>query len=337
MPSFRHFAERDLWNIRAFPASVRLNAGELDHLGPLLGFVGDQLSKLSRRSGKNRAANIGKSSLQLGIGEADIDFCVQRSDDLRWHVFGCKDARPLACLETGDELANGRNIGERLGAHCGRHRQRTQLTSLEIFDRGRHVRECYLDLSAEQISNCRPRAAIWDVHQIDAGHHLEILANHMGWASSASRTHADLAGIRLCIGDKLGHGVRGKGWVHLHDLGHADRARDRRNVTDKVVTELLIERGIDGGGATDREEGVAVCRCSYDCLDPNIAAAAWTILNDELLAESLREPLADQSRSDVVQPTGRKGHDDAHRPRRIGLRPRYARYSRQRGMPDAWG
>src|SRR5262249_59399795 len=39
-----------LWNIRAFPASVRLDAGELDHLGPLLGFVGDELAEVSRRA-----------------------------------------------------------------------------------------------------------------------------------------------------------------------------------------------------------------------------------------------------------------------------------------------
>ena len=33
------FAERNLWNVaRGPPGSVRLYAGELDHLGPLLGF-----------------------------------------------------------------------------------------------------------------------------------------------------------------------------------------------------------------------------------------------------------------------------------------------------------
>jgi hypothetical protein len=34
----------------------RLDAGELDHLGPLLSFVDDQFSELSRRAGKHRAA-----------------------------------------------------------------------------------------------------------------------------------------------------------------------------------------------------------------------------------------------------------------------------------------
>jgi hypothetical protein len=37
-------------------ALVRLNAGELDHLGPLLGFVGDQLSKVGGRARKHRTA-----------------------------------------------------------------------------------------------------------------------------------------------------------------------------------------------------------------------------------------------------------------------------------------
>ena len=37
-------------------ALVRLNTGELDHLGPLLGFVGDQLSKVGGRARKHRTA-----------------------------------------------------------------------------------------------------------------------------------------------------------------------------------------------------------------------------------------------------------------------------------------
>ena len=41
------FRERVLWNIRlGLIGSVRLDAGELHHLCPLLGFVGDELAEI---------------------------------------------------------------------------------------------------------------------------------------------------------------------------------------------------------------------------------------------------------------------------------------------------
>jgi hypothetical protein len=40
----------------AITGSRRLDAGELDHLGPLLGVVGDKFFELNRRAGKHRAA-----------------------------------------------------------------------------------------------------------------------------------------------------------------------------------------------------------------------------------------------------------------------------------------
>jgi hypothetical protein len=43
------------------------------------------------------------------------------------------------------------------------------------------------------------------------------------------------------------------------------------------------------------------------------------------------QPLSHKACDDVGCAAGRKADDDAHRPRRIGLRPRYARYSRERG------
>jgi len=41
----------------------RLDVGSPDHLGPLLGFVGDE------RADKGRASQVGKPRLDLGIGE----------------------------------------------------------------------------------------------------------------------------------------------------------------------------------------------------------------------------------------------------------------------------
>src|SRR5262249_62412056 len=51
----------------------------------------------------------------------------------------------------------------------------------------------------------------------------------------------------------------------------------------------------------------------------------------ELLTEPLREPLSYQTRDDVTCTAGAIADDDAHRPRRIGLRPCHARHRRERG------
>src|SRR5215475_14835983 len=65
----------------------------------------------------------------------------------------------------------------------------------------------------------------------------------------------------------------------------------------------------------------------------DIAGGARSVLDDELLAKSLRQYLTYEARDDVRRTTGRKADDDAHRPRRIGLRPRDARDGGQHGSP----
>src|SRR5262249_24610929 len=54
-------------------------------------------------------------------------------------------------------------------------------------------------------------------------------------------------------------------------------------------------------------------------------------VDDKLLSEPLRQPLADEARVNVVLPAGGEADNNAHRPRRIGLRPCEARDGRQRG------
>jgi len=46
---------------------------------------------------------------------------------------------------------------------------------------------------------------------------------------------------------------------------------------------------------------------------------ARTILGDDLLAPTLAELLPDEARRDVMLPRGEQAHDEAYRPRRIGL------------------
>src|SRR5262249_56520811 len=60
-------------------------------------------------------------------------------------------------------------------------------------------------------------------------------------------------------------------------------------------------------------------------------AATWPVPHDEWRAEPLRQPLSHQARDDVTCAAGGKADNDAHRPRRIGLRPSKARHGWQRG------
>jgi hypothetical protein len=44
-----------IWNIcPGFRGSFRLGTGELDHITPLLGFVGDELAEIGGRTGQRR-------------------------------------------------------------------------------------------------------------------------------------------------------------------------------------------------------------------------------------------------------------------------------------------
>src|SRR5262249_17439798 len=114
-PVFLHlppeFAERTLRNIRLCEAgSLRLDAGQLDHLAPLLGVVGDELTELGRRARKHRAAEVDKACFQPGIGGARIDPDVELVNESGWRVFRRMHADPLAPLEARHEIANGRDV-----------------------------------------------------------------------------------------------------------------------------------------------------------------------------------------------------------------------------------
>jgi hypothetical protein len=84
----------------------------------------------------------------------------------------------------------------------------------------------------------------------------------------------------------------------------------------------------------DKEKCLAIGWRAHDYLSSEIGCGARPVLNDKLLAKSLRQPLTHEACDDVGRATaGRESDDDAHRPRRIGLRPRYPRHSRQSGSP----
>src|SRR5215831_17969875 len=126
------------------------------------------------------------------------------------------------------------------------------------------------------------------------------------------------------ISDELGDRLSWNRWIHHHEVGHDNNAGDRRDVADEIEVELLIKRRVHRVRRMDEEERIAIGYRTHDGLRGDISAGARSVLDDKLLAEPLRQPLADQARDDVGAAAGGKADDDAHRPRRISLRPRNA-------------
>src|SRR5262245_27412206 len=153
----------------------------------------------------------------------------------------------------------------------------------------------------------------------------------MGRTSNGARRDVDLAEISLGISDELGDRLGRNRWMHQHDVGHDNDAGDRRDIADETEIKLFVERSIDGVYRSDEEERVAIRGSPHDRLRGDISTGARPVLDDKLLAKSLREPLTDQARDDVNAAAGWNADDDAHRSRRIGLRPCDVRRKRQRG------
>jgi len=153
----------------------------------------------------------------------------------------------------------------------------------------------------------------------------------MDRGTDATRSVADLAGIRFHVADELGNGLRRERRIYLHDKRVTDDARDRCDVADEVETELVIERGVDRVRRGDKEQRVTVRGRARHGFGGDIGGCPGSVFDDELLAELLRQPLTDQARGDVGGAAGGKADNQPHRPGRIGLRPCNTRDSRQRG------
>src|SRR6516165_10210997 len=108
----------------------------------------------------------------------------------------------------------------------------------------------------------------------------------MGWGSVTGRRHVDLAWIGIRIGDKLGNRFGRDRWIHHHDEGLAVDARDRRDVADEIVVELVVQCRVDRVEATDHEQRVAVSGRAHDDLSADIGCGARPVLDNKRLADT---------------------------------------------------
>src|SRR5215216_2091796 len=129
------FAYRTLLEYQAgLLGLVRLGAGELDHLAPLLGLISDELPEVGGRARKRSAAHVGNPRVDLRVGEARIDLLVEPINDFDGRVLRRADTLPRARLVPRQKIANPREVRQRLRTPCTCHRQCPKFASPYIFD-----------------------------------------------------------------------------------------------------------------------------------------------------------------------------------------------------------
>src|SRR6476620_5906419 len=103
---------RLLWNVGR--GLLRLDARELNQLGPLLGFVGDELSEVGGRTRKHVTSKVGEAALYRGIGESAIDLFVKLFDNFCGRGFGRADSIPSIGFVARVKLVQRRGVRQNL-------------------------------------------------------------------------------------------------------------------------------------------------------------------------------------------------------------------------------
>src|SRR6516165_4088070 len=162
------------------------------------------------------ASQCGVSRPQAGIGKDRIDLRAELGDDLRGGTLWCADASHGASLVARHEIANGRNIRQRLGSRrCG-HGQSAQLAGRDVPNGPRHSVEHDLHLSGKQIDKRGARAAIRHVHEVDTSHHFEEFAGDMLRSPVTTRAMLILPGLALAYAMNSGTVLAGTdGWISI--------------------------------------------------------------------------------------------------------------------------
>src|SRR5947209_658139 len=87
-----------LWNDAILWRSFRFDAGELDHFGPFLGLLGNELPEIGRRAGEHRTSKVGEPLVDAGIGETRVDLSVELVGDIRRRASRSDNPVPPGCL-----------------------------------------------------------------------------------------------------------------------------------------------------------------------------------------------------------------------------------------------
>src|SRR5215510_12947306 len=85
-------------------------------------------------------------------------------------------------------------------------------------------------------------------------------------------------------------------------------------IANESEFEMVVQGGVDRATRTDHEQRISVCGRAHDGLGSYVGTSTRPVLNDEWLAETLRQPLPHRTRNGVGIAASGKADQQAHRP-----------------------
>ena len=160
-------------------------------------------------------------------------------------------------------LDHRRHVGKLRRARRAGDRERAQLAGLDVADHAGGAGNRHHHLAAEEIGRRLAAALVRDVIHLDAGHRREQRGEQMLTAAVARRRVVDLAGPLLHVGDEFLERLHRQRRIDDQHAGLAADERDRREVLDRIVGELRVERRADRVGLRREQQRVAVRRGAW--------------------------------------------------------------------------
>jgi hypothetical protein len=154
---------------------------------------------------------------------------------------------------------------------------------------------------------------------VEPGHELELLARHVRTAAGAGRAERKLARALFCQRDQIAYRLRAKAGRNHKHVRHARHLTDRREVLERIVRQLRIQRRADRKCVRMHDQRVAIGARVHHDLAGDDPAGARAIVHHDLLARIFRHLSANQAREHVGLTAGGEGDEDADRFCGVGL------------------
>ena len=279
----------------------------------------------------NFAKSLGRGGRGFGAENADFLDCggiaqrfdeggIQRADDLGRRAGGRDDPKPADGFESAEALLGQRwHVGQEGDTFSGGDPERLQLAVTDQLLGCGNIQHRQRDVAGKNVRCSRRGAAIGDQLNSDAGLLVEQGRGQVHRGAVAAMADRQALRLRLGLRDEVcdrGNRRLLRGYQHERDFR---QQRDWRKILDRIERHRrAVEVGIDGQHAgRGHAERVAIRGCLRHGPDPDIAARARPVLDDDRLLQRFRQQRLQGADHDIGTAAGWKRHDDLDRLIRI--------------------